>query len=347
MGELVLPGDVRVALTHTAAYGLAAILEDAGVTGVTVAWTMSLDARPIVAAPACDAQEMARIVHAHAAGRAEADAWPAAVSTIAGSTVGRLSPRVKAPADDAAWRAFVAERRQSIDREVAAVRWLDLAFIAALGEPAYWRHDRSGARRPDEGASRWEMKTRNRGEDFVQHRLRGLAQAVKARGDVQVLDGLCGRRVEDEAGGNSSDSRSATGLAAPGPIDNALAWCGLWGLSLLPVVHRLPGPSATAGHGVGRAPDGSRQAWFSLPVMTQPLRLARLASVLVSEELAAAAVPPEVGSTTAGGLATRSAQRWLIERGLGGLVRFPIAVFGSASAPERRALLGTVIRFVS
>ncbi|MDP2350309.1 MAG: hypothetical protein Q8M74_04030 [Chloroflexota bacterium] len=343
MSELELPGDVRVALSHAAAYGLAAILDAAGVPEVTVAWTLPLDSRAVVGAPSLDLDGVAALVLEHARRHAGADSWTAATAEIAGTTAGRLSPRVKVPPDDDAWLGLERLRRETIDGETAGRRWLDLAMIGALGEPAYWRFDTQGKRRPDEGASRWEMKTRNRGEDFVQHRLHRLAQSVAARASVGIRDGLTGTRVEDEAGRNESDSRTGTGLAGLGPVDNALAWCALWGISLFPVVARTGRPSESAGHGSVRAKGAPRQNWFHLPVPAHAVTLARLATILASEQLATVAV----ADTLPGGdgeLGARSAREWLLDRGVGGVVRFPIGVFGSASAPERRALLGSVVR---
>ena len=343
MCELELPGDARVALSHAAAYGLAAILDDASVAGVTVAWTSSLDARAVVDAPGLDPDGIAHVVLEHARRHAGPGSWTAATADVGDTTVGRLSPRVRAPADDAAWAELARLRRESLDGETAGRRWLDLAMIGALGEPAYWRFDAQGKRRPDEGASRWEMKTRNRGEDFVQHRLHRLAVSVAARDVVGVRDGLLGIAVEDEAGGNAPDSRSGTGLGGLGPVDNALAWCALWGFSLLPVVARTGRPSESAGHGSVRPAGGPRQTWFHLPVPTRPVTLARLATILASEQLATVAAAHALPGDD-GDLGARSAREWLIDRGVGGVVRFPIGVFGSASAPERRALLGSVVR---
>ena len=347
MGVVELPGDVRVALSHAAAYGLAAILEDAGTAGVTIGWTPSLEARAVVDAPGLDPLDAAGIVLGHARDHAGPCSWTAATAQVGGTTVGRLSPRVKAPADDAGWLDLSRLRHETLDAEIAAGHWLDLALIGALGEPAYWRFDDAGKRRPDEGASRWEMKTRNRGEDFVQHRLQRLAVSVAARSAAAVRDGLTGASAEDEAGRNEPDSRTGTGLTSPGPVDNALAWCALWGLSVLPVVPRTGSPSRSAGHMRSRprgAPRGaSRQDWLHLPVPARPVTLARLVAVLVSEQLATVAgAASDPGGE--GELAARSAAEWLSDRGIGGIVRFPIGVSGSASAPERRALLGGILR---
>jgi CRISPR-associated protein Csb3 len=343
MGELVLPGDIRVALSHTAAYGLAAILEAAGVGGVRVGWTTGLEARAVVSADLLDPDGMAALVLEDARRHARDDSWTAATVEIGGSTAGRLSPRVKPPPDESAWLELVRLRRETIDAVLGERALLDLALIGALGEPAYWRFDQAGKRRPDEGASRWEMKTRNAGEDFVRNRLRLLALAVAARDAARVRAGLDGTTAEDEVGRNQSDSRTGTGLAGLGPVDNVLAWCALGGLTLFPVVARTGQPSETAGHGTLRARGQARQSWFHVPVPTRTVTLARLRTVMASDELGAVAEAAARGSGD-DELAARSAREWLLDRSIGAIVRFPIGTFGSASAPERRALSGSVIR---
>ena len=75
----------------------------------------------------------------------------------------------------------------------------------------------------DSAASRLEMQPRNIGSEFVGTRLRKLADAVAARPAAQILSGLLGDSERDEAGGDAADSRTATGLAAPGPGKDELA----------------------------------------------------------------------------------------------------------------------------
>ena len=343
MSELELPGDIHVALSHAAAYGLAAILEASGAPGVTISWPSSLNSRAVVSAPGGDPDGIAATVLHHARAHAASESWTAATVGVPGGIAGRLSPRIKQPADDDGWLELARLRRQTIDEETGARHWLDVRMIGALGEPAYWRFDDQGKRRPDEGASRWEMKTRNAGEDFVRHRLHKLAQSVAARDVAGVRPGLLGVSTTDEAGGNAIESRTGTGLTSLGPVDNALAWCALWGLSRLPVVARTGRQSESAGYGTVRRTGAPRQTWLHLPVPRIAMTLAGLGTVIVSEQLgvvaSSSAQPVDTGE-----LGARSAREWLVARGVGAVVRFPIGVFGSASAPERRALLGSIVR---
>ena len=54
---------------------------------------------------------------------------------------------------------------------------------------------------------RWEMKTRNRGEDFVKHRLRKVASCLAVRDEREVPAGLEGTNVRDEAGNEARPAR--------------------------------------------------------------------------------------------------------------------------------------------
>ena len=340
---LQLPGDVHVAFTHLAALGLGSILEDAGCRGVGIHWTGSLDARPLLTAPGLDWDVAARSVREHAVAHAAPDDWTAAtVGGVAGGA-GLMSPRIKPPTHEDGWVALVEERRSVIDRQMRSRHLLDLALIGALGEPAYWRVDTEGVRRPDEGASRWELKTRNRGEDFVAHRLRRLAIIVAARDPRSVRDGLTGDCVVDELGKDAVDGRTATGLAGLGPVDNALAWCALWGISAFAVTPQVVRGSRTAGHlPRRRGGAGRREECFYLPIPSRPISLPRFRHIASSASLQN--VLEADLDADAAHLNADSGRSWLLARHIGAVVRFPIGVFGSASAPERRALIGTVIR---
>ena len=79
-----------------------------------------------------------------------------------------------------------------------------------------------------------------------------------------------------------------------------------------------------------------------MPVPHHAMTLPKFRTVIVSEQLATAASADAHPDAT-GELAARSAREWLLGQGIGGVVRFPIGVFGSASAPERRALMGSVV----
>lgn len=326
MTTLELPGEINTAFDHLAAYGLAAILERSGAASPRIAWNDELDSHPRLER-ASTWEEAARAVKAHADSATRPDSWVQQNADNSGRPTALFSPRVKTlPGPEISqWYAL---RYAAIDR-IEHKQRLDLEFIGALGEPAYWATDR-GDPRPDHGASRWEMKTRNRGEEFVGNRLRLLAGSIAQRDVQTIARGLRGDGISNEDA-RPSANRTPTGLMAPGPADKARAWCALWGLSLTTVTHRGQSPitpSGTAGH------FGSfRRGSFYLPVMVVPLPLTRLRSILYSDQLRRAAMDED-----------RGASAWLREQGVFAVSVFPVFRSSNESAPERWAQCGNLIR---
>ncbi|HEY6423404.1 MAG TPA: hypothetical protein VIY28_09210 [Pseudonocardiaceae bacterium] len=342
MKRFVLAGsDSRVLLSHLALFGLGAILEEAEANPY-LGWTRGMDPRPVIHGAGCAPADVAVAVRAHAAYRAEPDAWVNRTLPDKSKLRGLMSPRLTTLAIPEGWRDLEERRNDTIDEVTARRAELDLRMLGALGRPAYWRmYQRQ--RRQDDGASRWEMQPRNQGSEFVGTRLSPLARAVADRSDVQVLDGLTGAAPIDEVGHGKADSRTPTGLAAPGPTDNALAWCALWGLSQLPLALRAHDAAITSGH-VGKPTAGR----FHTLTWNGGWRMARLRSMLASRqarEVAQSPVADRVDSRgIAGVVSDESARRWLAARGVTAVLCFPVSRYGSDSAPERRAGLAEICR---
>lgn len=182
------------------------------------------------------------------------------------------------------------------------------------------------------------MQPRQQGSEFVGTRLRRLTEKLLARKTGQIVAGLDGSNVIDEIGENAPSSLSATGLNMPGPVDNALVWCALWGIGQLPLSLRTDRAAATSGH-----LECGRHEWFYVPVWNQPWQPARLRSILASEQLRQAATTgiPQIGTNE---IAARAAKNWLRARSVIGMLRFPIGRFGNSDqTTERRALRGEAI----
>lgn len=275
-----IPIDLSDAFTLMAAMGVGAIVDDA-VRGVRLSVTP--DAATIDAGALTDT-DIARIVHEHAVTRA-AGSWVAEVGSLDGAARAPLSPRIGMPSSAASWETLQRQRHASIDAILRDQR-LDTRFVGALGEPAYWARGRDRVV-VDFGANAWEMKTRNRGEEFVQNRLALLAASVAARSESQVLAGLTGASVRDEVGKDASTSRTPTGLRAPGRSDNALAWCALWAMSLFPVRPVMSGAGPTARRSrTGGVVYQSGASWFGIPVFGSQVSVARVRGVARSAALA-------------------------------------------------------------
>ncbi|MBC3189991.1 hypothetical protein H7X46_02800 [Pseudonocardia sp. C8] len=328
-GFVMAGSEPSVLLHHLAFYGLADILDDAGAHEVRLTWEGS---RPTVHAEGLTARVVDDAVRAHV------DARRSWVDVASGKDRrGVMSPRLSAFKDDASWTALQRARHGVFDALIDARAWPDLRYLAALGEPSYWSFNQRDEPLQDDGASRWEMQPRNRGSEFVGNRLRPVAEAVSARGPGGIAAGIDGSKPVDEIGGRS-DSVSATGLSTPGPVDNALVWCALWGLGWLPTALRVAEAALSSGH-FGRP----HQEYFFTPYWTGALRPARVRSLLASEHLRVAATDG-VERYAADPLVRQTAHTWLRARRVVGVLRFPIGRFGSDNAPERRALRAEAVQ---
>ncbi|MEV4830541.1 hypothetical protein AB0K25_19740 [Micromonospora sp. NPDC049257] len=344
MTDFVLASaDPKTMLSHLALCGLAAIVEDGGMEGVRLSWTAGMTPRPVLSAPQASPETIGEIVRRHATRHSTPESWPSR-QLSEGEQRALMSPRISVITTGAGWQSLQRRRLDVLDQLTDARALLDLRLIAALGEPSYWRRNRKGDRLQDDGASRLEMQPRNQGSEFVGNRLRPLAAAVAARTATEVSDGLIGRSVRDETGKDKSTSRTPTGFAAPGPTDNALAWCALWGISQFPIAHRTHEFAQTSGH-LGRSTAGH----FYVPVWDGRWRTARHRTIVASAQLAQFAATGL--SPDAAGRASvddpppgDAARRWLASRGVTAVVRFPVHRFGSDSAPERRAMLGELLK---
>jgi CRISPR-associated protein Csb3 len=339
MSAFTMAGSVTSALSHFALCGLAAIGESELGAGARLWWTDEPNPRPQLDVGHHPPLAIAEAVHRHAVERTSGESWLDVRIYHEGSQTAAFSPRIKAPSSRSAWEQLQGARHAVLDRLADSGASIDLRMIGGLGEPAYWLSDKT----PDGGASRWEMKTRNRGEEFVGNRLAPLARCIAARRVEDVLSGLIGATVTDEAGANKPESRSATGFARPGPVDNARAWCALWGISQFPVVHHADGQSVTAATNV----PGKRThpTFVFLPVATQPITLARYRTIIASKHLAVAGTfASDTGSVDR--VSWDASQKWLAGRNIRALIQFPVCVSDNPSAPERQVLNGSPVPVV-
>lgn len=318
------PGD---AFDQLFVIGLASILDAETGTTSRMLW----DSGGIVTlecAAVADFSEAANIVHEHARRQAEST-WLKTVTHLSVGNRSPLSPRLGKLSTPEAFRELEEARRELIE-SIPSEDALTRRFIGSLGRPSDWSLSREREILPDAGASTWEMKTRNRGEGFVQNRLSLLADAVAARTDQQVQDGVEGVSEIDEVGKDALTSRTPTGLRAPGPADNARAWCALWGLSALPVrpVVGKAGESASVTTGAIRSRTG---VWFYLPVIEEATTVAGFRTIAQSRYLAdqaASAVRVSDASASAKGV------RWLEQHHVRQFLLFQRHRSDNANAPE-------------
>ncbi|WP_315184818.1 aldehyde dehydrogenase [Corynebacterium durum] len=352
MSTITLAGDYRSALTHFALYGLAMLTEVHHPGAVTLGWSDEATPKAQLNLEGIDLETVAEYVAQYSTQLASADSW-VAVNNEYGSGKRKaifspFSPRIRGidpqvNPDD--WDNHQKARSDALDRLTLDSDLLSLRWIAGLGEAAYWRFSNK-ERRPDHGASRWEMKTRNKGEEFVQYRLRPLCIELSKWSISDISSGITGVTLRDTIGKNAIDSRTSTGFTPPGPADVALTFAALLGIACFPVVRKIDQLSVTPG------------AWPSdilhpnnmvLPIFAQKITPARLRAILRSQAFAEAVEQVcgvEAGiveNNTASVLGSARSAVWLKDRGVKAVVRFPILLAGSSSAPERQVQYGTAV----
>ena len=352
MSTITLAGDYRSALTHFALYGLAMLTEVHHPGAVTLGWSDEATPKAQLNLEGIGLQTVAEYVAQYSAQLALADSW-VAVNNEYGSGKKKaifspFSPRIRGidpqiNPDD--WNNHQKARFDALDRLNLDNDLLSLRWIAGLGEAAYWRFSNK-ERRPDHGASRWEMKTRNKGEEFVQHRLRPLCKELSKWSVEDISSGVIGATLRDTVGKNSADSRTSTGFTPPGPADVALTFAALLGIACFPVVLKVDQLSITPG---AWPSDKLHPDNMVLPITTQKITPARLRAILRSRSFAEAVesvcgVEADARESNAISIlgSVRSAE-WLKDRGVKAVVRFPILLAGSSSAPERQVQYGTVV----
>lgn len=324
MNEIVLTGRVDLALSHFALVGLATIVEAESASPTRLWWRDGAEPQPVMATPLSH-DEVGEVVRGHAERSAAPGSWMRARFPLPGKGESRslFASRAKAPAsgaDPEGWQLYAARRETTLTE----LDRLAISMIEGLGEPAWWRVSERESR-PDDGASRWEMKTRNSGEEMVSDRLLPLAGVCAARSAGDVVEGLVGGSLVDEEG-SGGESRTASGLMPPGPADSAVAWCALWALSRIPPTAVLPSVSSTP----GTAPLGrTHPKTATLPLAATPTTPQRWGQLMRSGAFAVLA------DSRAEPTAEAAARAWLREQGAAGLLRCEVHKGGSASAPER------------
>ena len=81
-----------VLLSHLALYGIAAILDAEGITGVRAAWTQDSDQRPVISAPGLTGEQAAEAIAGHARRANDAASWLHRPITLKGSSRALMSP---------------------------------------------------------------------------------------------------------------------------------------------------------------------------------------------------------------------------------------------------------------
>lgn len=338
---LHLAGDVTSALTHFALLGIGQVARSISPQEVELSWSQEATPRAIFTSgdvtPHDIAEELIRTAATWSRG------WTTVRHTYGEGTFSPFSPRFKPidaekyPGD---WPGHQKTRTNALDKLTVDGDGQALRLIHALGEAAFWRFDKKSPR-PDHGASRWEMKTRNKGQEFVSDRLHLMCEELADWGPEKVLAGLAGEAVNDPLGKNSVSSRTATGFTPPGPADVTLSFAAILGISQFPLTHRMHALSVTP----GAYPDHTlHPRLMVLPVPTVPLTPERYGNIISSSHWAriTAELGDQAEDRDVDPLNFADDHVALQSRGVMAAAVFRIHLGGSPSAPERYIEQGQV-----
>lgn len=330
--SLVVAGNVYSGLSHFALAGLSLLARSLSDGVVTTHWNNEPTPRGVLEtediAPEDIAIEIKRLSQSWYQG------WTSIRVQYAVGEFSPFSPRFKQidprkNPDD--WPKHQQARTPALDKLSVDDDHLALQFIHSLGEAAYWRFDGKDPR-PDHGASRWEMKTRNQGEEFVSQKLFKYVEALSDWDTKDILAGLTGQRVEDPFGEDAS--RTPSGFTPPARTDLALAFAALIGIGQFPVSARAQQMTLTP----CAYPDTALHTKVAvLPVPTIPLTPERFESIVLSQEWASvvnAFGAEEIGRTPES-LLHDSAVTALRQFGAPAAAVFRVHLGGSSLAPER------------
>ncbi|OAX56639.1 hypothetical protein A5N15_09275 [Rothia kristinae] len=269
MTRITITGDHQTLLTHAALWGTAMILtEDLGPSRVRAGWldedgsAALLNPQAVIEADGVSEIEIGRITQGLALRVSASEHWASQVAwrDAKEHTVSLLTPRTGLPkfkdlsGEAPGWWQQLEDRRASIMAELTP---LEQEMARGLGERSWWLSEPSGLR-PDLGASPWEMKTRNRGEEFLKNRFLPLAAEVATWDPEKIIAGLTGESRDDAVGGIRPSPGRRRASPLPGRVTTRWrgAPCGGW-----PCSRRCIGPSRaipTAGVWYAPAPRPSR-----------------------------------------------------------------------------------------
>lgn len=330
--KITVAGDITSGLAHFALAGLSLLARSLTNSRIVTYWNQDPSPRGVLEVDDVHPEQLAEQIRILST--RWATGWTSVRVKYAEGTFSPISPRFKAidpqkHPDD--WIEHQVARTNILDELYKQDDMLALQLIQGLGEAAYWRFDGKDPR-PDHGASRWEMKTRNRGEEFVSQKLFKYVEELAEWSPDKILSGIKGESATDPFG--KEDSRTPSGFTPPGETDLALAFTALLGIGQFPLTLRIDKMSVTP----GAYPNSDLHPKVAvLPVSTVPITPERFESIALSKDWAI--ITQVLGSRIlnrkcdASGLEETSTR--LKQYGIPGAAVFRIHRGGSSTAPER------------
>lgn len=258
--RIPLPGTLLVA--HLTAYGLAFLLDDAGIEVWVGHDPDAADFPPQVTVDA-GVDEVVKLVRASATeleGVVEADIVPGKTGNDRRSVIWARATSAHLAGSAQAAREQLRQEADSASSRAAA------GLLAGLGVPTTWQE--AGAK-PHRGATQFDGVLGNHTSDFVRGVLRKARIEVAGETSETLLRSW-------RSGVTDGDQADKTGWSPPGTaVDFEHQWLAALGLSLLPAGLRSNQPARTP----ACWREGSSRG-VTLPVLQAPVSVGRLRALL-------------------------------------------------------------------
>jgi hypothetical protein len=271
MEQVTIPYSGTLLVAHLAAYGLAFVLDDAGIDAFVGHDGVSQSFEPFVAfdADRDAARDAIRASAAQAEPWVEHDLEPGRSGNDRRATIwarASLEPGGERLAQAVALRAGLVERAHG-DGAVPS------GLLAGLGAPASWGPERM---KSPAGATALDGVLGNNTSDFVRGVLRPTRRAAELLESDPFAPGALDGLPFDKSG-----------WAPPGTrVDYVHQWLAALGLALLPVAHRPLRRSATPAFWRRGRAEGWRSG-VTLPLLDAPASVPRLRALLALQALPA------------------------------------------------------------
>lgn len=267
MEQLTIPYSGELLVSHLAAYGLAFVLDDAGIDAFVGHDPESQSFEPVVSFAAD--RDAVREAIKRSAQRLEElvehDIEPGKRGNDRRSTIWA---RLSWDRSEERFRTMIALRAGLVAEADRAPDRLAAGLLAGIGTPVTWGHERM---KTSWGATAFDGVLGNHTSDLVRGVLRftRVAAAALEPDPFSLGDGT------DDLPGDK------TGWAPPGTeVDYVTQWLAALGLALLPVAHRPLERSVTPGWWR----EGG-QSGVTLPVLAWPMSTPRLRALLSLDAL--------------------------------------------------------------
>ena len=345
--SVVISADATDAFSHLLMVGLASILEDANPDRVCLfRWLDDLQAFEIKTNDDLDIDQISKVVSEHAKRWSQSlpltsqDDYTVSNESDkpSGAFHATMSPRLSNLGVPYGWEKLQRNREAAVD---AMETFGDYRYFGALGQPSYWSGEQTNhSLRSDFGASRWEMVTRNKGQEFIGGRLFLWPKRLQHDPSKKFGMDCLARQLRMRLVAIKHLAVLPRAFTLHRKTDNARAWCALIGVSAFPTRVTTIGSEMSRDSSAAMFQIKGPIRFAILPLFDQYWTTAKYRSVIRSEALAQFGIQQ---ARFRGDQVMSAASDWLEEKGVPACCLFNQFMSDNKSAPERWLEPGEII----